>query len=139
VSDQAAPPGAEIMRQFVAHSPLAQHLGIVIDDIGDDVGVLRMPFKAELATFAEVVHGGAIATLMDTAVMVASWSSASVDGPLKGATVSLTTNYTAAANGCDLVATARVTRRGRQLCFCDVSVEGDGKTVAHGVATYKIG
>ncbi len=39
-----------------------------------------------------------------------------------------------------LVADARVVRRGRSLCYCDVGVtDSDGQLVAKGLVTYKLG
>jgi uncharacterized protein (TIGR00369 family) len=99
-----------------------------------------MPFKPELATVGDMVHGGAIATLADVAVMAASWGGAEVPEQLKGATVSLATTYLNAARGEDLVADARVLRRGAQLVFveCDVLAPGD-RPVAKVLGTYKVG
>lgn len=68
------PTRTEIITQFVPNSPLCQHLGITLTEIGDDRAVLHMPFKSELATMGQTVHGGAIATLADTAAMAAAWA-----------------------------------------------------------------
>jgi acyl-coenzyme A thioesterase PaaI-like protein len=39
-----------------------------------------------------------------------------------------------------VVADARVLRRGRSLCFCDVDVtDASGTLVAKGIVTYKLG
>jgi acyl-coenzyme A thioesterase PaaI-like protein len=52
----------------------------------------------------------------------------------------LTVDFLRAARGVDLRARARVVRRGRQLCFCDVEViRPDEELVAKGLVTYKIG
>ena len=68
------PTRAEIMRAFIPASPFAQELGIELVAIGDDRAELRLPWAPRLATMGEVVHGGAIATLLDTAGMAAAWS-----------------------------------------------------------------
>lgn len=128
---------------FIPNSPLCGHLGIEVVELGDGTARLRLPFADHVATMADVVHGGAIATLADTAAMAASWAT---DDPMpadpSGATVSLHTDYLAAARGTDLVAEATVLRRGGRLCFVRVDVrdrDGDGDLVATASATYRIG
>jgi uncharacterized protein (TIGR00369 family) len=126
------------MRGFVGSSPFAQKLGIALERIEDDAAVLRLPFTPSLATAGEVVHGGAIATLADTAATVVAWSAADVATIRNGATISLTVEYLAAATGSDLVAHARVSKRGRTLVFCEVDVfAGETDLVAKVLATYR--
>lgn len=96
------PTRTEIITQFVPNSPLCQHLGITLTEIGDDRAVLHMPFKSELATMGQTVHGGAIATLADTAAMAAAWADDVVPEKFGGATASLAVNYVCAANAADL-------------------------------------
>ena len=86
------------------------------------------------------MHGGAIASLIDTAAMVAAWSDDSVTENLRGTTVSLTVTYLAPAEHEDIQATARVLRRGRSLVYLDVEVQGvSGNSIARGLVTYKLG
>jgi uncharacterized protein (TIGR00369 family) len=134
------PTGEQIMRQFVPASPFAGLLGIAIRDLGDGWAELTLPYRADLATMGDTVHGGAVATLADTTAMAAAWSGADVPERLQGSTVSLTMQYAKAARGVDLVARATVTRRARRLVFLEVTVTTpDGDAVAHGVATYALG
>ena len=113
------------MQQFVPNSPLAGLLGIELYSLGDDQAELRLPFDPDNATMGDVVHGGAIATLIDTAGMAASWADEVVPAALGGATVTLNVDYLAAAVGTDLTAVATVSRRGRRLCFVSVEVRAD--------------
>ena len=102
--------------------------------------MLALPFKSELATIGEVVHGGAIGAVIDTAAMAAARATDEIPENPEGSTVSLSVNFASAANGVDLRAEARVTKRGGRLSFCEVSVtEPDGTVVAHGIATYRFG
>jgi uncharacterized protein (TIGR00369 family) len=99
-----------------------------------------MPFRPELVTVGDVVHGGAIATLADTAVMAAAWADDAVPEALAGATVSLTVNFVSAARACDLTAEGQVVRRGRSLSFCAVTVtDPGGAVVATAMGTYRFG
>ena len=132
--------GAELMEQFIPHSPFPADLGLRLAAIWPDRATLVLPWAPRLATVGDVVHGGAIATLADCAVMAAAWSGAQVDGALRGVTVSLTLDFVDAARAEDLTARGRVVRRGRSLCFCEVDVAGaDGRLVAKALASYKVG
>ncbi len=137
---EAAPSGADIMRQFIPNSPYAQYLGIELVEISPDKAKLRLRRAPELATMGTTIHGGAVASLIDTAAMAAAWSDRPPD-TLRGATVSLSIAYLAAAADGDLVADAVVLKRGGSLCYLDVLVHADplGKAIAKGLATYKLG
>ena len=101
--------------------------------------VVTMPYSERLTTFDDVVHGGAIATLLDVAAVAAAWSGVTDESAAAGATVSSSVNYVRAARGNDLTATGRVTRRSKGFCFCETRVtDADGRLVAQGIATYKI-
>jgi uncharacterized protein (TIGR00369 family) len=134
--------GAELIAEFLKHSPLVVHLGIELREIEDDRAVLALPFREEVVTIGDVIHGGAVAALIDTAAMAAAWSSVEFDGePPRGTTVSLTVDFVAAARAQELEAEAEVIRRGSSLCFCEVRARGaaDGRLVAAGLVTYKLG
>jgi uncharacterized protein (TIGR00369 family) len=134
------PSRREIIEQFIPNSPHAAALGIRVVSLGIDEAVLELPFKPELATIGEVVHGGAIGALIDTAAMAAAWSTDEVPENPAGSTVSLSLNFASAASGVDLRATAKIAKRGGRLSFCEVSVTDPGGTVvAHGIATYRFG
>ncbi len=132
--------GAEFIQQFLPHSPYVRHLGMQLSELQPDLAVLTMPFTESLVTIGTTVHGGAIASLIDTAAMLAAWSGADVPANGRGTTVSLTVAYLAAAQREDLRATARVLRRGRSLVYVDVDVQtASGTSVAKGLVTYKLG
>jgi acyl-coenzyme A thioesterase PaaI-like protein len=59
---------------------------------------------------------------------------------MKAATVTVTTNYLAAAQGSSVVAHGRAVKRGKELIFCEVTIcEADGgKTIANGTMIYRI-
>ena len=131
---------AEIIRQFLPTSPYVGHLGIQLIDMQPDVATLRLPFAESLITIGTTMHGGAIASLIDTAAMVAAWSDDTVPENLRGSTVSLSVTYLAPAEHEDIQATARVLQRGRNLVFLDVEVQSvSGKSIARGLVTYKLG
>ncbi|MBX3706001.1 MAG: PaaI family thioesterase [Pseudomonadales bacterium] len=122
-----------------ARSPLGRHLDWHCESITLDRARFRMPFAAHNVTVGDMVHGGAIAALADAAATAACWASESVTPASRGATVALTMNYLQAALGVDLIAEARVARRGGSLCVADVEVsDPQGQVVALARATYKL-
>lgn len=132
--------GARVMRDFVPASPFAGHVGIRLVDVADGRATLELPFRDEVVTIARVVHGGALATLIDTAAMVAAWAGAELPETLRGATVALNVCYLAPADGQDLTADARVVRRGRRLATVHVDVHTRaGVHVATALVTYQLG
>jgi uncharacterized protein (TIGR00369 family) len=129
----------QVITDFIPASPLPAALGIRLESIEPDRARLVLPWSPEVATMADVVHGGAIATLADTAAMAAAWASDEVPESLTGATVSLSVDYLSAGRG-DLTAAAEVLRRGRRLVYVrfDVS-DAAGEPVAAGQAVYQLG
>jgi uncharacterized protein (TIGR00369 family) len=119
--------------------PFFTLLGLQVDEVQPDFCRMRLPFRPELRTAGEVVHGGAIASLIDNAGVVAVWSNVDPRATC-GATASVTVNYLAAAERVDLTAEARVIRRGRSVVFVDVDVfSAPGERIAKGLVTYKLG
>ncbi len=132
--------GADFIRQFFPNSPFVAHLGIQLTNIQPGVATLTLPFASALVTIGTIVHGGAIASLIDTAAMVAAWSDVEVPAKARGTTVNLSVAYLASAEKEDLQAVARVLRRGRNLVYLDVEVRSaSGNAIAKGLVTYKLG
>ncbi len=130
--------GAALMREFVPASPFAVLLGIQVAELAADRAVLTLPDRQELTTMADIVHGGALAALVDTAAMAAAWCTDDPPVSLRGATAALTVTYLARAS--DLVqAVAQVLTRGRTLVTVDVAADCAGRPVARALATYKLG
>lgn len=127
------------MGAYTRPEPFFTLLGLQLDEVRKDFCRMRLPFRPELRTAADMVHGGAIASLIDSAGVMAVWSN--VDpGVTRGATASLTVNYLAAAQAVDLTAVAQVIRRGRSVVFVDVDVTApSGERIAKGLVTYKLG
>ena len=100
---------------------------------------LTMPFNDALPTMGNVVHGGAIGALIDTAAAAAAWSAAEVPERPRASTIGISVNFLAPARASGVSADARVTRRGKDLCFCEVSVTDEaGTQVANGLVSYRL-
>jgi uncharacterized protein (TIGR00369 family) len=133
----AAPPAADFVRAFVATSPFARRTGLEVMALAVDRAELMLPFDEGNVTVADVVHGGAIATLLDVAVTAAAFCAPQQLEARSGATISLTVNYIRAGRG-DLVAIGRAVRRAGGLCFCEAeATDSEGRTVAAAIGTYR--
>ena len=55
------------MDGYTRPEPFFTLLGLQIEEVTPDCCRMRLPFRPELRTAAEVVHGGAIASLIDSA------------------------------------------------------------------------
>jgi uncharacterized protein (TIGR00369 family) len=140
MSSTELPNRREAIRAFLPQSPLPNLLGIELGSLGNDRAVLTLPFRSDLTTLDDVVHGGAIATLFDTAGMAGAWSNDVVPPSFAGSTIALSLVYASAARSEDLTATAEVIHRGRSLCFVDVTIRGaDERVVTKGQITYRYG
>ncbi|MBT4043491.1 MAG: PaaI family thioesterase [Rhodospirillaceae bacterium] len=129
-----------VIETVLVASPMAKSLGLELTDLAVDQIGMRMPFRPQNVTVAEMVHGGAIAGLIDTAGAVASASGIDPDGGLKGgATSAMTIHYLSPANGVDLAAKAIVIKRSISQTISEISVRGpDGQLVAKGVVTSRL-
>ena len=139
--EPAAPPdGAALARGWLENSPFVAKLGIRLEEMEPDRARLAMPFSDSLPTMGEVVHGGAISSLIDTAAAAAAWSGAEVPERPRASTIGLTVDFLAPARGQGVIAEAHVVRRGgRGLCFCEVRVSAeDGDQVALALVTYQL-
>ena len=83
---------------------------------------------------AGAVHGGLLATLVDT-TMGAAVKSVVDDAP---ATSQLTVTYLRPGKPGKLQVSARVGKRGDSLTICEADVEQDGKTLVHALATFAL-
>jgi uncharacterized protein (TIGR00369 family) len=130
--------GAALMREFVPASPFAALLGITISELAEDRAVLTLPDRPELATMGTTVHGGALATLLDTTAMAAAWCTPEPPASRRGATAALTVTYLAPAVG-EVRAVGQVLSRGRSLLTIEAAADCGGRPVARALVTYKIG
>jgi uncharacterized protein (TIGR00369 family) len=129
----------ELFGTYLENSPFAAKCGLELTVMEPDRAEIELAYDESNTTYADIVHGGAITTLVDVAAVAAAWSGADPEKGSRGATVALSVQYLAAAKGERLRARAQVTRRGSSVCFCSVEVLGGGDDlVATGLVTYKI-
>jgi uncharacterized protein (TIGR00369 family) len=114
-----------------------QFLGIEVEDLRQDYARMRLPYRSEFRQPAGVVHGGVIASIIDTVVVPAVGSG--YDEPHQLFTIDFQLRFLAAVVDDDLVAEGWVSQRGRQIVFCDAEVRGgSGILAATATLTYKV-
>ena len=130
--------GQALIGEFLKHSPFGRLLGIEIKAVEPDTAELTLSFRDELTTAGDVVHGGAISSLLDVAATAAAWAHEFASPPQRWGTASLTVDFLRPAKGRDLEAVARVVRRGRRMCFCQVEARDSDGAVATGLVVYAL-
>ena len=123
----------EAIRDTARKAPYSKLLGLDFDVVRKDYACMHLPYKKELEQPAGIIHGGAIASLIDTAVVGAIFSNVK-EMPKQIVTVDMHVHYLSAAKEVNLIAHAAVRRRGRTMVCLEVDVvnEATDKIVAHG-------
>jgi uncharacterized protein (TIGR00369 family) len=100
---------------------------------------LELPYSDDYSAHDGVLHGGAVAALVDTAGAGAVMAGHDFDKGSRLTTISLSINFLSGATGPSIVAEARCTRRGRTTHYAEVVVStADGRRVAQGIAAYSV-
>ena len=102
----------------------------------DGTASLRLEATEEHLNEAGTLHGGVLATLVDTAMGAAVRSRTGEDDV--PATSQLTVTYLRPGKPGRLQATGRVSKQGDHLTVCEADVEQDGRTLVHAVATFAV-
>lgn len=116
----------------------AELVGVVVEDVRVDYCRMRLPWRTEISQPFGVAHGGAVAGLLDSAVVPAI--GAGYEDPVVFATTSLSMQYLSALRGEDAIAEGWVTRRGRSTLFCEAQAfaAGSRREVARALMTFQI-
>src|SRR3990170_3574189 len=130
----------ERISRSIGYMPFAAQLGMEFVEGGDGWIKVRLPFKKENTSVADALHGGAIASLIDTTGSMAAWTTSEIGNPRYfGSTVAVSVNYLSGIIGEDCVAEGRVLKRGKEIIYSDVRVTtADGKLCAQGTVIYRI-
>jgi acyl-CoA thioesterase len=121
----------------VEAAPYFQLLQIRLEQIDTGFARFRMPFRKELTQAYGMVHGGAIASLADTAVAFALLTI--IQPGERVTTAEFKINFFAAVTDGEMIGEARVVHAGKRLVSADMEVKSqDGKLIAKGIATYAI-
>jgi len=133
------PKARAIVERAIVASPYGTLLGVVLEACEEDHVAVRLPYRTEVTTLGDTVHGGAIAGLVDTAATAAFWATPKLAPGSRGTTLGFSLSFLSAGRGVDLVADARVRRRGREILNGEVVVrDAKGNEVAQAIVTYKL-
>jgi uncharacterized protein (TIGR00369 family) len=119
--------------------PYHRSLGIRLEAAGPDHIRLRVPYKDENSNPGKALHGGVAASLIDIAGVLVASNGVADRASLESGTLDLAVNYLAAAIGEDIVATAQILRRGKEIAYAEIDVRNDsGKRIAKGLVTHRL-
>ena len=122
-------------REAFASVPYARLLGLELGEVSRGQATIQLTVRDDLKQYQGVVHGGAVASLIDTAAAFAVVTE--LDAGERVTTTDLTIHYLRPVNSGRVSATARIVRGGRRLFVLSVDVTNDQRVlVATAVTTY---
>ena len=120
----------------MAEQSFVDSLGVTGRTAEDGTATLELDATDEHLNPAGTLHGGVLATLVDTAMGTAVRSATEDDDV--PATSQLTVTYLRPGKPGPLVVTARVRTKGEHLTVCEADVEQDGRALVHALATFAL-
>lgn len=117
------------------HQGLTELLGLEIVEMDDDGAAIELDADERHLNLHGTVHGGAIATLVDSAMGAAVRREDTGDeAPV---TIEMKVTYLRPASPGRLRAEAAIRRRGKRIIVAEVDVyDEDHEAVAHGIGTF---
>ena len=114
----------------------AERLGARTEATGEGTARVRFDAREEHLNAAGTLHGGVVATLVDTAMGQAVRSrTGERDVP---ATSQLTVTYLRPGKPGHLLVTAQLRTQGEHLTVCEADVEQEDRGLVHAVATFAL-
>lgn len=131
ISDEQKRQAAEIIKKI----PYPSLLGFELLDLRHGEATLRLTMRDDLRQPYGLLHGGATASLIDTAMAFACISCLA-DGE-QSTTIDLTVHYLRPHRDGEVRCTARVIREGRRILTVSAeAVNADGKAIATALSSY---
>ena len=125
------------LRAAFAQVAYARLLGLELTATGRGAAVVSLAVRPELTRMEGIVHGGALASLMDTASAFAVLSLLAPGE--QTVTVDLMIHFLRPVTRGTLRARARVLRAGRRIAFVSVEATDDaGELIATALTTYAV-
>ncbi|HEX8143702.1 MAG TPA: PaaI family thioesterase [Pyrinomonadaceae bacterium] len=116
------------LHEVFAQVPFAHLIGIELEEIERGSATLSLSMRDELKRNGGIAHGGAIASLVDTAAAFAIMTL--LEPGKSAATIDLTIHYLRPLLKGKARAHARVLRSGRRVTVVSVDVTDDSETLA---------
>lgn len=129
------------LRQFFPDVAFFKLMGFELVDVEPGRAVLAMSWREDLCQPAGIMHGGAIASLVDTSIahsilLTPRYLAGKVQGTLI-VSVDLRIKYLRPVSAAKIFCEARITRAGRQIIHTAATVtDGEGNEVATGDSIY---
>lgn len=118
-------------------SGMQRNIGYRVTEWREDFARVELTIEEKHRNRSGRVHGGIIATLIDTAAGYCGCYSAT-GAPRYALTLSLTINFIGSPAGCRLIATGRRTGGGSNIYFCEVDLRDELDTaIATGIGTFR--
>lgn len=119
------------VQQWIEQSGYSKQLGVTVQELGEDSATLALPFREGNSNPGGALHGGVYASASVIAAQAVARTALGNDvGPFQ--TTGFQINYLAAAINESVTARARLLRRGKELCFIEVTVASEsGRDVSH--------
>ena len=115
--------------------PFLKLIGMELLDLKTDEATIRLPMRDELRQPQALLHGGATASVIDTAMAFAVITRLA-DGE-KASTVDLTVHYLRPVTKGAIFCTAKIVRAGKRLLIVSADVfDDEEKLVATALSTY---
>ena len=115
--------------------PFLKHLGIEVESVGVGTATLLLPMREEIMRNDGIVHGGAVASVIDSAFAFAITPLLAENE--RTVTVDLTIHYLRPLGGGTARTIARVVRAGRRVITVSAELfDENGKLAATALSTY---
>ena len=122
-------------REALARAPFPQLLGLELVDLKFGEAVLKLKMRDDLRQPYGLLHGGATASLIDTATAFAVITCQTEHE--QSTTVDLSVHYLRPHTDGEIVCTARIVRAGRRITTVSADVVNEeGKLIATALSTY---
>jgi acyl-CoA thioesterase len=124
-----------VIREKFETNTFPRAMGIELDSIESGRARLSLEVGRRHLQLAGIMHGGAIATLIDTAVAFAIVGASEPDA--RFTTVEMKVNYLSAIREGRVIAEARLIRDGRRIVVAECDLfDSKGRLAAKGLLTY---
>ncbi|MBA2493194.1 MAG: PaaI family thioesterase [Acidobacteria bacterium] len=115
--------------------PYARLLGFELIDLSANQAKIKLQMRDELRQPYGILHGGATASLIDTAMAFAVKTCVAEDVPTT--TIDLTVHYLRPVSEGEILCTARIVRAGKRILTISAEVVNtEGKLIATALSTY---
>ena len=122
--------------------PWQDTLGFSVTGWGPDMAEITLPLAPKHANRYGIVHGGVLASILDTAMGFAGCYTGDANRVQLAMTLSMTVNFLSVARGQTLIAEGRKTGGGAKTFFAEATITDDTGAViatATGVFRYRKG